>query len=82
MTGAPLSLPLALRIRFPKQMSPSSIGFPDRSDVYVLTTESGAIECIAHVRRDEVCYVTLNGNAGVEAIRDKIQDLFPGLSVD
>lgn len=82
MTGAPQSLPLALRIRFPKQTSPGSIGFPDKSDVYVLNTGSGDIECIAHVRKDDVCHVTLNGHAGVEAMRDKIQDLFPGLSVD
>ena len=81
-TGGPQPLPLALRIRFPKQTSQGSLGFPDRSDVYVLNSGSGDIKCIAYVWRDNVCYVTLSGNAGVEAMRDKIQVFFPGLSVD
>lgn len=82
MTRAPQSLPLALRLRFPKQSSRGSIGFPDRSDLYVLSSGSGDIECIAHVRGDNVCYVTLDGNAGVAAMRDKIKASFPGLSID
>ena len=82
MTRATQPLPLVLRMRFPKQTAGGFIGFPDRSDVYVLNFGSGDIECIAHVRSGNVCHVTLSGNAGVEAMRHKIQNLFPGLSVD
>ena len=82
VTRAPGSLPFALRIRFPKQTSKGATGFIDRSDVYTLNSRSGDIECTAHVRRDKVCYVTLNGHDGVDSMRTKIEALFPGLPVD
>ncbi len=83
LIGSSMPLPLALRIRFPDQIS-RGIGIfsPDRTDIYILNSASGDIDCIAHIRRDKVCYVTLKGNVGVEAMREKIRDLFPGLSVD
>lgn len=79
MTGAPQPLPLALRILFPKNSSGGSIGFPDRSDILVLNDD---INCIAHVRKNNVCYVTLSGPSGVKEMRKKIHELFPGISVD
>lgn len=82
MTRAPKSIPLLLRMRFPKQSGRGFIGFPDRSDAYVLNIGGSDIECVAQVRRDNVCYVTLSGNTGVETMRHKIQDWFPGLTVD
>lgn len=81
-TRAPEALPLALRIRFPKQASRGSSGFVDRSDVYTLNSGSGDIECTAHIRGDRVCHVTLDGHDGTEPMRDEILSLFPGLSMD
>ena len=39
------------------------------------------MECIAHVRGGKVCCVTLNGTAGVRAMRDLSLEWFPRLSV-
>ena len=82
MTRAPEPLPLALRIRFRKQTPRGSTGIMNRSDVFILNSGGGDIECTAHVRGDSVCHVTLSGHADTETMRTKIQELFPGLSVD
>ena len=83
MTQAPQPLPLALRIRFPKQGSRASTGIMmDRSDVFILNSGSGDIECTAHVRGDRVCYVTLTGHSDSDPMRATIRDLFPGVAVD
>lgn len=82
MTKAPEDLTLTLRLRFPKQTFGGSTGSMDRSDVYVLSSESGDIECTAQVRGDSVCHVTLKGRDGTDSLKATIQELFPGLTVD
>ena len=80
-TGPSGRLPLWLRIRFPEHAAKGATGFPERTDVYTLNTGAGVFQCIAYVRWNQVCYVTVNGKGRSDEFTAAIQNLFPGLTV-
>jgi hypothetical protein len=75
------ALPIMFSIRFPKSDTKGGLGFPDRTDVYTLASNSGVCECHVHVRQNRVCLVTFAGSEPPSMFRESLVGRFPKLSI-
>jgi hypothetical protein len=79
MAASPL--PLLVSIRFPESEQNGGLGFPDRTDVYTITSSSVQFECHVHIRRNRVCLVTFENSMPPIEFRERLASEFPELSV-
>ena len=80
-TAAPGDVPALVALRFPKESEKDGLGFPDRTDLYFLSSPAGPIECRASVRQNRLCHIRLLGS-DASALRNAIGERYPDLAID